>query len=106
MRDALARHDAILRAAIAGHRGHVVKTTGDGVHAVFVTAPDARAAAIDAQRALHAEPWTGVGRLRVRAAVHSGTAHERDGDYYGPALNRVARLLAISHGGQTVLSAA
>ena len=49
MRDALARHDEILRVAIESHRGCVVKTTGDGVHAAFATAPDALAAAVEAQ---------------------------------------------------------
>jgi class 3 adenylate cyclase len=54
MRRALARHDLILRETIAAHGGHVVKGTGDGVHAAFVTAQDAVAAAIDGQRGLQA----------------------------------------------------
>ena len=54
MRVALARHDALIRAAIVEHHGHVVKTTGDGVHAAFARAPDALAAALDAQRRLQA----------------------------------------------------
>jgi class 3 adenylate cyclase len=101
---ALARHDALVRAAIHEHDGHVVKTMGDAFHAAFARAQDAVAAAIDAQRRLQAESWGEVGPLRVRMALHTGAAEERDGDYYGPTLNRAARLLAIGRGGQVLLS--
>src|SRR5688572_27725780 len=72
MRAALAQHDALLRAAILEHGGHVVKTTGDGFHAAFSHAQDAVVAAIDAQRRLHAESWGEIGPLRVRMALHTG----------------------------------
>src|SRR3954465_5971075 len=101
---ALARHDALLRAAIHEHGGHVVKTMGDAFHAAFSRAPDAVAAALDAQRRLQAEPWGEIGSLRVRMALHTGAAEERDGDYYGPSLNRAARLMSAGHGGQVLLS--
>jgi predicted ATPase/class 3 adenylate cyclase len=104
MRVALARHDALVRATITEHHGHVVKTTGDGFHAAFARAPDALAAALAAQRRLAAEPWGEAGPIRVRMALHTGAAEERDGDYYGPPLNRAARLLATGHGGQVLLS--
>jgi len=104
MRLALARHDALVRAAIEEHGGHVVKTMGDAFHAVFRDASDALAAAVDAQRRLHAEPWGEIGALRVRMALHTGTTEERDGDYYGPPLNRVARIMSAAHGGQLLLS--
>ena len=74
MGTALARHDALVRAAIREHDGHVVKTMGDAFHAVFVRAPDAVAAALDAQRGLQAEPWGEIGPIRVRMAVHTGAA--------------------------------
>src|SRR2546425_480049 len=117
MRHALARHDALLRHAIATHAGQVFKTIGDQFCAAFATAPAALAAALAAQQALGAEPWPlpppprggvggGVGPLRVRMALHTGAAEQRDGDYFGPALNRVARLLAVGHGDQILLSAA
>ena len=64
------------------------------------------AAAVAAQRALPAEPWGEAGPLRVRMAIHTGAAEPRDGDYLGPPLNRVARLLAAGHGGQILLSRA
>ncbi len=103
---ALARHDAILRQAIAAHGGVVFKTVGDGCHAVFARAPDALAATLAAQRTLHAEAWDTAGPLRVRMALHTGAAEARDGDYYGSPLNRVARILALGHGGQILLSRA
>jgi predicted ATPase/class 3 adenylate cyclase len=99
MRAALARHDALLRDAIERHGGAVFKTWGDAFCAAFATAPDALAAALVAQRALPAP-------LRVRMAIHTGAAEQRDGDYYGQPLNRVARLLAAGHGGQILVSAA
>ncbi len=104
MRAALARHDALLRGCIEAHRGFVFKTIGDAFCAAFETAPEAVAAAVDAQRAVAGEPWEGVPPLKVRMALHTGAAEERDGDYFGPPLNRVARLLATAHGGQVLLS--
>ena len=86
MRAALARHDEILRDAVEKHDGHVVKTTGDGLHAVFATAHDAVAAAIDAQRRARRRAR---GRSRTRCACGwactPATAELRDGDYYGTA---------------------
>ena len=106
MQPALARHDEIVGAAIAAHDGHVVKTTGDGFHAAFRTAQDAIGAALDAQAALASEPWRATGPLSVRMGLHTGETQERDGDYYGTAVNRAARLMAVAHGGQVVCSRA
>ena len=104
MRVALARHDALVRAAIVEHHGHVVKTMGDAFHAAFARATEAVAAALDAQRRLQDEPWGEVRPLLVRMALHTGAAEERGGDYYGPPLNRAVRLLSAGHGGQVLLS--
>jgi TolB-like protein/class 3 adenylate cyclase/Tfp pilus assembly protein PilF len=104
MRTALARHDALLRKEIVAHGGYIFKTAGDAFCAAFATAPDALAAALDAQRALSAEEWPESARIRVRMALHTGAGEWRDGDYFGPPLNHVSRLLAIGHGGQTLLS--
>ncbi len=106
MAQALARHDALLREAVAAHGGSVFKLVGDAVCAAFPTAPAALAAALAAQRALTAEPWAKTGPLRVRMALHTATVEPHGGDYTGPPLNRVARLLAAGHGGQVLLSAA
>lgn len=104
MVSALHRHDQLLRAAIEANGGHIFKTVGDAFCAAFSRATDGIAAALAAQRALAAEDFSAVGGLRVRIAVHSGTTHERDGDYFGPTVNRVARLLAVVHGEQVVVS--
>ena len=101
---ALRRHDELLRTAAEAYGGYVFKTVGDSFCVVFSRASDALAAAANAQRALDAEDWSAIGGLAVRMALHSGATDERDGDYFGPALNRVARLLAIGHGGQILLS--
>ena len=106
MRVALGRHDQILRAAIDGHDGFVFSTTGDGFAAAFSTAERAVAAAVEAQQALSGAGFDPALHLEVRMAVHSGAAEERDGDYFGPALNRAARLMAIAHGGQILVSSA
>ncbi len=106
MRHALARHDELLRTAIVEHKGQIVKTTGDGVHAVFGSAHDALAAAATAQRAISGEAWETTGPLRVRIGIHTGDAEVRDQDYYGPAVNRAARLMAAAHGGQILVSLA
>jgi predicted ATPase/class 3 adenylate cyclase len=106
MRDALARHDALVRESVERAAGHVFKTVGDAACAVFADAPDALAAALDAQRRLASEAWPTSIPLKVRMAIHSGAAEGRDRDYFGPPLNRVARLLAAAHGGQTILSQA
>ncbi|HLY01474.1 MAG TPA: adenylate/guanylate cyclase domain-containing protein [Candidatus Cybelea sp.] len=104
MRQALRRHDAIMREAIASRAGHVFKTVGDAFCAAFARAEDAVGAAYDAQQRLAAEDFRAVDGLAVRMALHSGTTDERSGDYFGPPVNRVARLLAIGHGGQVLLS--
>ena len=104
MEAAMRRHDNLMRVAIATHHGHVFKTIGDSFCAVFARPEDAVAAMYDAQRALGAGDFSTVDGLRVRAAIHTGTADERDRDYFGPAVNRVARLLGIGHGGQVLVS--
>ena len=104
MSAAVQRHDAIVRAAMDAHGGYVFKTLGDAFCVAFARSDAAVAAALDFQRALAAQDFATVGGLRVRVALHTGTADERDSDYFGPAVNRVARLLSIGHGGQTLLS--
>jgi predicted ATPase/class 3 adenylate cyclase len=104
MQAALTRHDELLRQAIEEHGGYVFKTVGDAFCCAFPTAPDALEAALEAQRLLLKERWDESTPLRVRMALHTGAAEERDGDYFGPPLNRIARLLSAAHGGQVLLS--
>jgi predicted ATPase/class 3 adenylate cyclase len=104
MQAALVRHDEILRRAIEDRGGYVFKTVGDAFCCAFPTAPDALEAALESQRLLLKERWGESTPLRVRMALHMGTAEERDEDYFGPPVNRVARLLSAAHGGQVLLS--
>jgi predicted ATPase/class 3 adenylate cyclase len=104
MQEALRRHDGLMRAAIQSHRGVVFKTIGDAFCAAFEQAADALNAALTAQRDIAAQNWEAINGLRVRMAVHAGESDERDGDYFGPAVNRVARLLSAAHGGQVLVS--
>ncbi len=99
------RHDDVVRTAIEEHRGHVFKTAGDAFCAAFARPEDAVSAMLVAQRNV-AGIDPGDGGLRVRAAIHTGTTDERNGDYFGAAVNRVARLLTIGHGGQVLVSSA
>ena len=105
MSAALARHDEILREAIGAHGGYVFSTAGDAFAAAFGPAEEAVNAALDAQLALQTEAWpSGIG-LRVRMGLHTGAAVERGGDYFGPELNRAARVTAAGHGGQVLATA-
>ena len=104
MQAALARHDELLRLAIEERGGYVFKTVGDAFCCAFPTALDALEAALEIQRRLLSSEWEERGVLRVRMALHTGAAEERDGDYFGPPVNRVARLLSAAHGSQVLLS--
>ncbi|HTP99008.1 MAG TPA: adenylate/guanylate cyclase domain-containing protein, partial [Casimicrobiaceae bacterium] len=109
MRGALELHDRVLRQSIESASGRVVKTTGDGVLAVFDNAEEAVGAAIAVQRALQAaaasDPSAPV-VLKVRMGLHTGEAVVRGGDYFGSSVNRAARVMSAAHGEQILLSAA
>jgi predicted ATPase/class 3 adenylate cyclase/Tfp pilus assembly protein PilF len=112
MRLALELHDRIVRDAIESSGGRVVKTTGDGMLAVFGEAIDALSASLTAQRALQAAAPGAPGdrasplALKVRMGLHTGAADVRDGDYFGTSVNRAARVMAAAYGDQILLSAA
>ena len=100
MKAAVDRHDAILRQAIEAHNGTVFRMEGDAFRAAFATVSQSLDAAVASQQALAAESWPEeTGPVRVRMALHSGAVEIRDGDYVGPSLNRIARLLSAAHGG-------
>ena len=109
MSAAVARSYALLDDAIARRGGMrpVEQGEGDSVVAAFTRASDALTAALDAQAALHAEEWPTARPLLVRIALHTAEAQLRDeGNYFGQAVNRCARLRAIAHGGQSLVSRA
>jgi predicted ATPase/class 3 adenylate cyclase len=101
----VAWHDQVSRAAVERHRGTVVKMTGDGVHAAFDDSLDALAAVIELQLAL-AAPHADLVPLSVRCGLHLGADQRRDNDFYGPAVNRAARIMGSAHGGQVLISRA
>ena len=104
MSRALATHDDIMKRIIPAHGGQIVKSTGDGIHAAFHRVSDAARAAVDLQQALVAHTWGETGPLRVRMGVHTGEAEARDGDYFGTAVNKAARVMSLAAGGQVLLS--
>jgi predicted ATPase/class 3 adenylate cyclase len=106
MKSALEKHDSILKEAVKSNYGHIIKTTGDGIHAVFSSAVDAVKAAVDAQ---HGFQNSGVLKafdfsIKVRIGLHTGKGQERDGDYYGSDVNLAARIMGVGYGGQILLS--
>jgi class 3 adenylate cyclase len=103
---ALERHDALVRGAVAEHRGTLVKTLGDGVHAAFDDAVDALGAVLQMQQSL-ADPAATHGiALRIRCGLNAGEAERRDNDFFGGTINRAARIMGAAHGGQVLLSEA
>ena len=105
MHGAVERHLTILREAVTAHDGALFKVIGDATQSAFATAPNAVAAAVEAQQVLLAEPWADAsGRLEVRMALHAGEATPRDGDYLAAPLNRLSRLLSAGHGSQILLT--
>jgi predicted ATPase/class 3 adenylate cyclase len=106
MEVAFLRQEEIIRASMREHGGYVYKMIGDAFQVAFDTALQALLAAQTAQLALQSEPWGDIGKLKVRMALHTGVVDERGDDYVGPLLNRAARLMNASHGGQVLLSQA
>ncbi|MCW3054604.1 MAG: putative ATPase, partial [Chthonomonadales bacterium] len=104
---ALPRHNALLRQAIEAHQGTVFKTVGDAFYTVFVSPLDALHAAIEAQERLLTEPWEEIGlALKARMGIHTGAPECREEDYFGPSVNRVARVCDLGHGGQILITRA
>ena len=103
---ALRRHDEILRSAIEAADGYVFKTVGDAFCAAFRTAAAAMGAVLAAQQCLGGETWPTSRPILVRMGLHTGVCEERDSDYFGPVVNRAARLEAAAHGGQVLVSGA
>lgn len=106
MRRALKRHDNIMERAIEAAGGYVFCRAGDSFAAAFDSAESALQAAVSSQRSIAAERWPDVIDLRVRMAIHIGESDERDGNYFGPCLNRCSRLLGLCRGGRIALSGA
>ena len=104
MRAALARHDALNRSAVQAHGGRIVKGTGDGIHAVFEQPLQALLAMLQLQHALADAAATAGLALSIRCGLHCAAAEARDNDFYGPEVNRAARIMGVAHGGQMLVS--
>ncbi len=107
-RRAVERHNVLLTEGIEGRGGAVIRprNEGDSIFAVFPRAGDAVTAAVEIQQALAREPWPAGLEVRVRMALYTGEAELRDGDYFGAAVNRCARMRDAAHGGQVLICAA
>lgn len=103
MAASLAAHDRIMQSAITKHSGFVFSTAGDSFAAAFPHADAALEAAVEAQLALNAERWLGPA-IQVRMGVHTGASHERASNYFGPEVNRAARIMSAANGGQVLVS--
>lgn len=103
---ALERHEALVRAAVEANDGFVFKTVGDAFCIAFAVGASAAQAALEAQLALASEPWPAEAPIRVRMALHTGACQEREDDYFGPTVNRAARLMGVANGGQVLASGA
>ena len=108
MPEAILRLETLGGESVSAEGGKVVKSRGEG-DSLFCVFPNPTSAARGARRfvaALRDEPWPSGLRLQVRAAIHCGAAHERDGDLYGPMPNRCARLREVGHPDQILLTGA
>ena len=108
MAAALARHDEIVEQVVTSRGGRLIKTRGEGdaTFSVFDRPSAAAAAAIELQEAIRHEPWALAEPMRIRVALHTGEVELRDGDYFGRAVNRAARLRSLAAGGQILCSGA
>ena len=105
---ALARHDELVEQVVTSRGGRLIKTRGEGdaTFSVFERPSAAAAAAIELQDAIRHEPWALAEPMRIRVALHTGEVELRDGDYFGRAVNRAARLRSLAAGGQILCSGA
>ena len=106
MAQAVARHDVIISREVSAAGGTLVRSKGEGdsTFSVFTHPAEAVAAAMAIQKAVATEQWPSTTPVRVRTGMHTGDAEPRNGDWYGPAVNRAARLRALAGGGQTLVS--
>jgi alpha-glucoside transport system substrate-binding protein len=102
--DVLAEHQRILRSCFTAHRGREIDTQGDSFFVAFARAGDAIECAIDAQRALDAHEWPDGAHVRVRMGLHSGEPRASGERYVGFGVHRAARIGAVGHGGQILIS--
>ncbi|HEX7320154.1 MAG TPA: tetratricopeptide repeat protein [bacterium] len=103
MKSAIERHNELLRSTIEKHGGEIIKNTGDGFFAVFEGGAPLQAA-LDIQTGIQKTDWKELGELRVRVGMHAGFVEKKGEDYFGPIINRTARIMSVAWGGQIVLT--
>ena len=102
---ALAEHHALIRSALAAHDGTELTMMGDGFFAAFSSPRACVAAVVAMQQALQSHSWPDGGEpLRVRMGVHTGEAEQTAAGPVGLDVHRAARIAAVAHGGQILLS--
>ncbi|MDX1748133.1 MAG: adenylate/guanylate cyclase domain-containing protein, partial [Halobacteriales archaeon] len=104
MRSAMVAHDEMTYRAVTEASGQVVKHTGDGVFATFLAPADAVTAAREIRDVFAAHDWSPIRSFAVRAGIHTGTADQRDGDWFGPEVSRAARIMAHAGPGEVLVS--
>ncbi|MBM3494312.1 MAG: adenylate/guanylate cyclase domain-containing protein, partial [Armatimonadetes bacterium] len=110
MRAIMAAHDSAAAHVVERHGGALLKSRGEGdsLFAVFAEAPAAARAALEIQHGLTqfraAPDEAGFPEVRMRVSLHTGQAEAREGDYYGPVVNRCARVRSLAQGGQVLLT--
>jgi len=102
----LVEHRRIIRTAAQDHGGAEVDTQGDSFLFAFGRADEAARAAIEAQRALATHEWPEASEVRVRIGIHTAEPSASDEGYYGLGVHRAARIMAVAHGGQVLVSLA
>jgi predicted ATPase len=102
----LVDHHRIIRAALEVHGGHEEGTQGDSFFAAFTSPKACVAAAIEMQRMLALQEWPVGEQLRVRMGIHTGEVAEMSTGLVGYEVHRAARIAAVGHGGQVLLSSA
>jgi len=100
----LSQHRSLLEDAFVAHGGVIVDKEGDAFFVVFASAKDAVTAAGEAQRALVSHDWVDENEIRVRMGLHTGEPHVVEGRYVGLDVHHAARVMAVGHGGQVLVS--
>jgi len=98
----IGKHDKMIRRHVQSHKGHVVKSQGDGFMVAFADADQAVRCSADVQRALRRRP----NGIRVRIGIHTGKSVRRGDDLFGRNVAMAARVAAEADGGQTLVSEA
>jgi len=103
MKKSLVKHDMIIKENVTKYGGKIIKHTGDGVFAVFDNGQPLECA-LRIQTCLAHEDWGKINELRVRIGLHAGHADQRGNDFFGPVINRTARVMSVAWGGQIIMT--